>query len=80
MAGDTELVMAYGERFVTAQDALATEQELGRTLADYLDISDELQRDPDLAAVLGRHGLTTPQWMRLERRWIQAAASRSSPA
>lgn len=71
--GDATTVVAYGQLYVAAQDALAAPGEERRTLEDFAALKVALRGADDAAAVLAGWPVTLPAWMRLERRWTAAA-------
>jgi hypothetical protein len=75
MEGDTSLALAYGDRFVAAQDALGAPGEQARSLDDYLAIRVAMEAAEDPCAALRDRSLTLSVWMRLDRRFARARAA-----
>lgn len=72
--GDGSLAEAYGTSFVATQDGLADPSEAARSLDDYaaLKVAVEHAKDPSKALV--ERGMSVSAWMRLDRRFSEAAS------
>ncbi len=77
LAGNATPAAVYSEHFIEAQDQLGTEREMARTLDEYAQVMVAMASSAEPNAVLDAHGLSLPEYLRLDRRW--RAAMKNDP-